>query len=1049
MYFIIESGDLRVSYLNSFVISVKKSPDIRQKDNALGKDNIISQKIQTVPMIKSTLFESYQTPKITPVAVTDLTSEQLQQMKLKPGDLVMDPCGRVYQVQEVGKLAEPSIAAAPEVAVEAKRGVAVDSASTYDDSIFYSIADQRFDLASPTPYAVPFGLNVGIDDLTGFGFPVSFGLPGGAERGIGSAVSFPEGSESFEAPLEGGEGGAGGVAFPGVSGDGDGGPGDGGENIAPTLAPIEFNIKEGASPGIPDIEDLDNLVTDPNVGDTHRFKINGVFVNIGDKILSTDAFAEIEVLEGNVVRVSLTSLGESFYNHLPEEEIASRGLQWTIIAVDSGGLESNAIQPGYQVEGTNDFPQDGDELCPDGDGLNISKNENGMLFLLANASDPDDMDELSISAVGLPVITVDAGTFDPDDISVEVFNDEDSNTFAFRFSSASGESFLTIIAMGVDAGKTTLTHEDGGAFDLLGDDDRIKISIENYEVSDLGGKINLSTAEICISGFNVCPVVEPPPDNEVTEPMEGSGMGDFAPLISGNLLANTTDEDYEIADLVITTVNGQIDDDDDGFIVVISALGTLTVRAVSIENTTMPANLAGYYEFDLNEAAANHLAAGVLEELLFTFKVTDNGPDPETGELCSEESTLMITLHGANDSPTITTILIEKEITEVIDDNEPEDRQETSPVTGNLFTESGADDPDDGDELFLNDQTDTIILAEKVFQGQFGTLTVQVDGSYVYVLNNELNAVNSLAPGEDLTDIFIFSVTDRNDSSGKTSPAFTLEITIQGINDSPVISTQIFGDTISNTDTTPHMGNICEDGSAFDPEGDPIEIFSVNGISDGEDGDLDTIVGTITIEIPEGMIVVNVETCAYTFTLNTEDDEVAGLDPNEELFLTFSIVITDGMATASTDLIITIVGSEVIEEDCNVFPFSSQLKNEYQQLFGTALIIHNDLYMGTVSGVDPTPTIAQRYSDIATIERLATLFPNNYFGQFPDLEDPLHPSEGPSVNQIIEPIDLGNKNNANGGAGNDYLDGGLEDNRLGGGEWQRYHLWGTFRKQRE
>ncbi|WP_439889337.1 VCBS domain-containing protein [Pseudomonas sp. MBLB4123] len=64
----------------------------------------------------------------------------------------------------------------------------------------------------------------------------------------------------------------------------------------------------------------------------------------------------------------------------------------------------------------------------------------------------------------------------------------------------------------------------------------------------------------------------------------------------------------------------------------------------------------------------------------------------------------------------------------------------------------------------------------------YGTLTLNSDGSYSYVLNNANAAVNALNDGQSLSDSFTYSLTDAD---GSTATA-TLTITINGTNDAPV-----------------------------------------------------------------------------------------------------------------------------------------------------------------------------------------------------------------------------------------------------------------------
>ncbi len=61
--------------------------------------------------------------------------------------------------------------------------------------------------------------------------------------------------------------------------------------------------------------------------------------------------------------------------------------------------------------------------------------------------------------------------------------------------------------------------------------------------------------------------------------------------------------------------------------------------------------------------------------------------------------------------------------------------------------------------------------------GQFGSLTLNADGSYVYTVNNSNATVNALPAGSTLTDVFTYSV------GGQTA---NLTVTITGTNDAPV-----------------------------------------------------------------------------------------------------------------------------------------------------------------------------------------------------------------------------------------------------------------------
>jgi uncharacterized delta-60 repeat protein len=73
--------------------------------------------------------------------------------------------------------------------------------------------------------------------------------------------------------------------------------------------------------------------------------------------------------------------------------------------------------------------------------------------------------------------------------------------------------------------------------------------------------------------------------------------------------------------------------------------------------------------------------------------------------------------------------------------------------------------------------------------GSHGTLTLNGDGSYSYVVDNNDNAVNALGPGGSLQDSFTYTMDDTAGASSST----TLTVTIHGQNDAPTGSVTVNG----------------------------------------------------------------------------------------------------------------------------------------------------------------------------------------------------------------------------------------------------------------
>lgn len=108
-------------------------------------------------------------------------------------------------------------------------------------------------------------------------------------------------------------------------------------------------------------------------------------------------------------------------------------------------------------------------------------------------------------------------------------------------------------------------------------------------------------------------------------------------------------------------------------------------------------------------------------------------------------------------------------------------------ATGNVLTN---DVDANGDTLTVSKITSTTTAnsvsptgsSSFTVAGQYGTLTIFVDGRYSYEVNNNNSEVNALNVGDSLNDVFNYTA---NDGKGGTDTA-NLTIVIKGSNDAPV-----------------------------------------------------------------------------------------------------------------------------------------------------------------------------------------------------------------------------------------------------------------------
>lgn len=114
--------------------------------------------------------------------------------------------------------------------------------------------------------------------------------------------------------------------------------------------------------------------------------------------------------------------------------------------------------------------------------------------------------------------------------------------------------------------------------------------------------------------------------------------------------------------------------------------------------------------------------------------------------------------------------------------------------------------------------------APGAFQGTYGSLSLAADGGYVYAMNNDSAAVQSLGRNQHGTDLFNYTATD-----GITGVTSTLVVDIYGENDAPIVAVPLPDQSISAN--TAYQWQI-PDGSFTDiDQGDTLSYSAA--LSDG------------------------------------------------------------------------------------------------------------------------------------------------------------------------------------------------------------------------
>jgi len=331
-------------------------------------------------------------------------------------------------------------------------------------------------------------------------------------------------------------------------------------------------------------------------------------------------------------------------------------------------------------------------------------------------------------------------------------------------------------------------------------------------------------------------------------------------------------------------------------------LDSVTVNGVVITSSSVGQTIQG--EFGTLTITSVNLDAGTIG---YTYAISDNTDPGGNGH--HDDFTVIVTDNDGDTATGTLTVDIIDDVPTARNDTDSVDVQ-THIATGNVVTavgttNSGADTvgADDAHITGLSSNNvsghvDNDAAGGFVVDGQFGTLTMNADGSYSYVLHAD-------APGGS-TDVFTYTLTDGD---GDPSTA-TLTITNP---DNPVQITNLTpqangGDVIvdeddlqDGSDTTKESTTVTGTFNISAPDG--VASLTVGGVAVVVNGvfqvgaHIDTPLGnTLTFtgyNAATGQIT-------YTYTLLDNEQHASGGGQNS-LFENFTVVLTDTDGDTDTD----------------------------------------------------------------------------------------------------------------------------------------------------
>jgi T1SS-143 domain-containing protein len=254
----------------------------------------------------------------------------------------------------------------------------------------------------------------------------------------------------------------------------------------------------------------------------------------------------------------------------------------------------------------------------------------------------------------------------------------------------------------------------------------------------------------------------------------------------------------------------------------------------------------------------------------------------------------------------------------------PDDTRGADPSASINFSDAAdLDTAADTTGLAVNSVNGSAANVGAAIAGTYGSLTLNADGTYTYVLNNANPTVQALDDGESVSEAFVYTAVN---GFGNTSSS-TLEITIFGTNDAPEITAELAariseeGLQNANQDSLPNTALDTTDSASasgqFVVSDTDIEALTVtlnapangNITSNGADVEwaLSNSGHTLTGTAGESAIVtITIDNSGnYTVTLSGPIDH-----PDTETEDTFgfnvTVTVSDGTATANGTLTVTV-----------------------------------------------------------------------------------------------------------------------------------------------
>lgn len=473
----------------------------------------------------------------------------------------------------------------------------------------------------------------------------------------------------------------------------------------------------------------------------------------------------------------------------------------------------------------------------------------------------------------------------------------------------------------IDGSYGTLTIHPDGSFvynvnsrnatvQALGANDTLTDSF-TYKLTDTAGLTDLAALNITVRGVN-----DPPVANDVyAVAIEAGGTANGTAGVnpSGDATANDFDPDGD----PITLVGIRSGDDSGGAtgLIAVAPGSSSATNGTAIIGTygTLTIGADGTYTYVVNNSNAAVQALRSSTDTLsevFTYQNADNASTPET-----DLGQIIFTIEGRNDNPAAS-----NDAATAVEAGGLNNAVAGSNPTGNVLAN---DDDVDGGETSTDPinygETKTVTAVRTgaetasgtagtpgvALTGSYGSLTLNTDGSYQYIVNNSHPAVQALrTSGNTLSESFTYTVSDTDGASDLAQ----LTITIQGANDTPLAN--------PDTATAVEAGGLNNGSAGSNPSGNVLTNDS--DVDAGESKTVTALTSSASVSGTPGSalagsygsLTLNADG-SYTYVVDNANATVQGLrTSSNSLTETFTYSMRDAAgATSSTTLTITITGA--------------------------------------------------------------------------------------------------------------------------------------------